>query len=260
VVASAHLHYGEEAPLVGSRGSGTVFFAGCSLGCVFCQNYDISHDTDQGHPVRAGQLAGIMLDLQRHGAANINLVTPSHVVPHILEALVEAAASGLNLPLVYNCSGYERVETLRMLEGIVDIYMPDIKFYHPEPAAIYCRAGDYPQQARAAVKEMHRQVGDLVLDHDGTAVRGLLVRHLLMPDRLAGTMDWLRFVVREISKDTYINIMDQYRPCGQAWSYPELCGPIPAQAREEAFAHARALGLTRIDPGPKRRLQDFFTL
>jgi putative pyruvate formate lyase activating enzyme len=201
-----------------------------------------------------------MLDLQRHGAININLVTPTHVVPHILEALGEAVASGLNLPLVYNCSGYERVETLRMLDGIVDIYMPDIKFYHPEPAASYCRAGDYPQRARAAVKEMHRQVGDLILDHDGTAVRGLLVRHLLMPDRLAGTPDWLRFVAREISKDTYINIMDQYRPCGQAWSYPELCGPIPAQAREEAVVHARNLGLTRIDPGSKPRLQDIFKL
>jgi putative pyruvate formate lyase activating enzyme len=260
VVAAAHLHFGEEAPLVGNHGSGTIFFAGCNLCCVFCQNYDISHDTSQGQKVTPEQLAGIMLDLQSQEALNINLVTPTHVVPQILKALVFAAQQGLMLPLVYNCSGYEKIQTLRLLEGIVDIYMPDIKFFDPQPAAAYCRAEDYPQRARDAVKEMHRQVGDLELDEAGTAVRGLLVRHLLMPDKLAGTSSWLHFLAREVSTNTYINIMDQYRPCGRAWSYPELCEPVPAKTRKDAVALARSLGLCRIDPGPARRLQELFKL
>ncbi len=172
-VAAAHLHFGEESPLVGRHGSGTIFFAGCNLGCVFCQNFDISHDPSQGHTVHAEQLSTIMLELQAQGALNINLVTPSHVVPQILEALSLAAPQGLNLPLVYNSSGYDLVQTLYLLEGIVDIYMPDAKFFHPEPARTYCQAEDYPQRAREAILEMHRQIGDLTTDSEGLAVHGL---------------------------------------------------------------------------------------
>ncbi|MFW6325934.1 MAG: radical SAM protein [Desulfovermiculus sp.] len=256
VVASAHLHFGEEAPLVGRQGSGTIFFAGCNLGCIFCQNYDISHDTGSGRKAQAEELSDIMLDLQSQGAQNINLVTPSHVVPQILEALAIAGPRGLHLPLVYNSSGYDQVQTLRLLQGIVDLYMPDAKFFDPGPARIYCQAEDYPQRAREAILEMHRQVGDLELDQENRAVRGLLVRHLLMPDDLAGSKSWFRFLVREISPDTYVNIMDQYRPCGQAGDYPELCTPLPQQARDKAVAQARAEGLTRFDPGPQIRLRD----
>lgn len=256
VVASAHLHFGEEAPLVGRQGSGTIFFAGCNLGCVFCQNFDISHDTGSGREVRAEKLADIMLDLQSQGAQNINLVTPSHVVPQILEALARAGPNGLHIPLVYNTSGYDQVQTLRLLEGIVDLYMPDAKFFDSVPARIYCQAEDYPQRAREAILEMHRQVGDLEMDQEGRAVHGLLVRHLLMPDDLAGSKSWFRFLAREVSPDTYLNIMDQYRPCGQAGDYPELCVPLPQQARESAAALARTQGLIRLDPGPRIRLRD----
>ncbi|MDZ7760596.1 MAG: radical SAM protein [Desulfovermiculus sp.] len=255
-VASAHLHFGEEAPLVGRQGSGTIFFAGCNLGCLFCQNFDISHDPGNGQEVEPEQLAQVMLDLQAQGAININLVTPSHVVPQILEALVYALQLGLHLPIVYNSSGYDRVETLHLLEGIVDIHMPDTKFFHPDPARTYCQAEDYPQRAREVILEMHRQVGDLVLDQEGRAVRGLLVRHLLMPDDLAGTHDWLSFVANEVSRDTFINIMDQYRPCGQASSFPELGAPLPGGTRDTAIAQAQALGLNRLDSGPKMRLKD----
>lgn len=255
-VASAHLHFGEEAPLVGRQGSGTIFFAGCNLGCVFCQNFDISHDTGSGRKVRAEELAEIMLDLQGQGAQNINLVTPSHVVPQILEALAVAGPRGLHLPLVYNSSGYDRVQTLHLLEDIVDVYMPDSKFYDFGPAKTYCQAEDYPQRAREAILEMHRQVGDLEMDQEGRAVRGLLVRHLLMPDDLAGSNNWFRFLAREVSPDTYINIMDQYRPCGQAEDFPELCAPLSRQARDSAIAQARAQGLTRLDPGPQIRIRD----
>ncbi len=258
-VAAAHLHFGEEAPLVGRQGSGTIFFAGCNLGCVFCQNVDISHTTSQGQEVSSEQLARIMLDLQGQGAQNINLVTPSHVLPQILEALGLAAPKGLHLPVVYNSSGYDLVPTLQILEGIVDIYMPDTKFFHSGPAATYCHAEDYPQRAREAILEMHRQVGDLVVDRQGRAVHGLLVRHLLMPDDLAGTREWLCFLAQEVSVQTYLNIMDQYRPCGEAAAYPELCTPLPGQAREEAVAMARELGLTRLDSGPQMRLQDLFS-
>jgi putative pyruvate formate lyase activating enzyme len=256
-VAAAHLHFGEEAPLVGRHGSGTIFFAGCNLGCVFCQNYDISHDPDLGRQIQAKQLAEIMFELQAQGALNINLVTPSHVVPQILEALSLAVPQGLNLPLVYNSSGYDLVQTLRLLEGIVDIYMPDAKFFHPEPAHTYCQAEDYPQRAREAILEMHRQVGDLVTE-EGIAVHGLLVRHLLMPADIAGTRDWLRFLAKDVSPHTYVNIMDQYRPCGEARSFPELCNPVPTQAWKKAVEYARSLGLSRIDPGPVITLRDLF--
>jgi len=246
-LASYNLHFGEEDPLVGEHGSGTIFFSGCNLGCVFCQNYDISHSTLGAQEAAPEQLAGVMLHLQSQGARNINFVTPSHVVPQILEALPPALSQGLNLPLVYNCGGYERLETLELLEGVIDIYMPDAKFTSQDVAERFCQAGDYPQRAMEAMAEMHRQVGDLVVDEHGVAVQGLLVRHLLMPDDLAGSEDWFRFLAQSISPDTYLNIMDQYRPCGEASRFPELQGTISAAQFEAARELAAQAGLTRLD-------------
>lgn len=246
-VASYAPHFGEEDPLVGSGGSGTIFFAQCSLACAFCQNFDISH-LGQDEPEAAPEhLAAVMLELQGMGVHNINFVTPSHVAPQILEALTLAAGQGLHLPLVYNSSGYDALETLRLLDGVVDIYMPDAKFFSPEPAKRYCQAEDYPDRAKRALKEMHRQVGDLELDEGGLAVRGLLVRHLVMPDDLAGTRQWMGFLAREISPNTYVNVMDQYRPCGDLASFPELQRSITPQEHEAALDAAAKAGITRLD-------------
>ncbi len=251
-VASYAPHFGEEDPLVGSGGSGTIFFAQCSLACTFCQNFDISH-AGRGFPAAfPEQLAAIMLELQGQGAHNINFVTPSHVVPQVLEALPLAAKQGLRLPLVYNSSGYDILETLKLLNGVVDIYMPDAKFFSPEAAKRYCQAEDYPERARQALKEMHRQVGDLELDEGGIAVRGLLVRHLVMPDDLAGTRQWMEFLAREISPNTYVNVMDQYRPCGDVAAFPELQRSITPEEYEAALDAAAAAGITRLD---QRRLR-----
>ena len=256
-VASYNLHFGEETPLVGSKGSGTIFFAQCNLGCVFCQNYDISHEAQGAQEVNKNQLARIMLDLQKAGAHNINFVTPSHVVPQILEALPLAASQGLRVPLVYNTGAYDRVKTLKLLDGVFDIYMPDSKFARPDYADRYCGAKDYPKRARAAIKEMYRQVGNLTMDENGLAVRGLLVRHLVMPDNLAGTEEWMDFLGREISKNTYVNIMDQYRPCGQAFEFPELSRGITPREFKQALKAAEKAGLSRLDergPGFMLRL------
>ena len=247
LIASYNLHFGEEDPLVGRGGSGTIFFAGCNLLCAFCQNDDISHDVTGACGASPEQLAAVMLSLQNEGAENINFVTPSHVVPQILEALPLAAKDGLRLPLVYNTGGYDAVETLALLEGVVDIYMPDVKFWSGEAAKRFMRAGDYPERARAAVREMHRQVGDLVLDADGRAVRGLLVRHLVMPDGLAGTGEWMRFLAGEISPDTYVNVMGQYRPCGRAGEFPELARPPASAEHRAALEAAGRAGITRLD-------------
>ncbi|MEF8942401.1 MAG: radical SAM protein [Desulfohalobiaceae bacterium] len=246
-IASYHLHLGEEQPLVGDRGSGTIFIAGCNLGCVFCQNFDVSRGAETAAQADPQQLAAIMLELQRLGAHNINLVTPTHVVPQILQALPYAIEAGLSLPLVYNCGGYEEVDTLALLEGIVDIYMPDLKFADPDVAQRLAGARDYPDRAGAAVREMQRQVGDLETDESGVALRGLIVRHLLLPRELAGTRDWLAFLAQEISKRVYLNLMDQYRPCGQARSYPELCSSISGDELHWAREEARRQGLTRLD-------------
>lgn len=260
-VASYNLHFGEEAPLVGSGGSGTIFFAGCNLHCVFCQNYDISHDASDSAEVTAEQLAWIMLDLQKQGAHNINLVTPSHVVPQILEALPIAVEQGLRLPLVFNTGGYDKVSTLKLLDGVVDIYMPDVKFWDSTPPDAYCRgAADYPDCARDAVREMYRQAGDLETDSHGIATAGLLVRHLLMPGGLAGTAQWLQFLAREISIDTYVNIMDQYRPCGRLEAHPELDRPLEPSAYEQALEQARQAGLARIDDRESRMAVFFRSL
>ncbi|RMD59205.1 MAG: radical SAM protein, partial [Nitrospirae bacterium] len=225
MVSSYGPHFGEESPLVGVGGSGTIFFTNCNLLCVFCQNYEISH-LGEGYEVDDKELANIMLELQKRGCHNINFVTPSHVVAQILEALPYAIEGGLNIPLVYNTSGYDALHTLKLLDGIIDIYMPDIKFFDPEVSKRYCKAPDYPEVVKRAVKEMHRQVGDLIIDENGLAVRGLLVRHLVMPEKKASTEEIMRFIAEEISKDTYINIMDQYRPCGEAYKYKELSRPI----------------------------------
>jgi len=244
-VSSYNPHFGEEAPLVGSHGSGTIFFSGCNLGCIFCQNYSISHLLE-GTEVSLERLAGMMLELQGLGCHNINLVTPTHQVPMILGALEIAVGKGLSIPLVYNCGGYESVETLRLLDGIVDIYMPDIKFADSKIGFRYTKARNYFQKAKAAVREMHRQTGDLVMDSSGLALRGLLVRHLVLPNNLAGTRKVLEFIA-SVSKNTYINIMDQYHPCYKAVGDPELGRRITRTEYEEAVEAALDLGIVRID-------------
>jgi putative pyruvate formate lyase activating enzyme len=245
LVSSAFSHHGEEDCLRGWNGSGTIFFSQCNLRCMFCQNSDISWK-DRGRPVTAEQLANLMLQLQEQGCHNINLVTPSHVVPQILEALVVAAERGLRLPLVYNTGGYDRMETLHLLDGIVDIYMPDFKFWNPETARELANASNYPDVARAAIKEMHRQAGDLVLDEHGLARRGLLVRHLVMPGGLDETRQILRFLVQEVSTNTLVNVMPQYRPCGLASCYPAIARPLTPNEFHEAVTIARQEGLRRL--------------
>lgn len=250
-VASFGAHFGEESPLVGRNGSGTIFFEGCSLRCIFCQNHDISHIDNQGdaspQAVDDAALAAIMLNLQAQGCHNINLVTPTHVVPQIIAALPLAVDQGLKLPLVYNSSGYDHSPTLRLLAGIVDIYMPDSKFWTAEAAARYTNAEDYPAVMQTALKEMHRQVGDLQIDEAGLAWRGLLVRHLVMPGLLAETRGVLEFLAREIGPETYVNIMDQYRPCHQAYGDDTINRPLCAEEYAQALAMAKELGLQRLD-------------
>ena len=249
MVASYGPHFGEEAPLVGMGGSGTIFFSHCNLLCVFCQNYEISHCPDREEGVEASpeQLARVMVDLQEQGCHNINFVTPSHVVPQILEALPHAIESGLCVPLVYNCSGYDSVPTLRLLDGIVDIYMPDFKFWDPGNARLYAHAPDYPEVARAALKEMHRQVGDLAMGGDGLACRGLLVRHLVMPGCLEESEQIFQFISREISPATYVNVMDQYRPCGKAHHFENLNRSLTGEEFEAALGMAEKASLSRLD-------------
>ncbi len=254
VVSSYNAHFGEEAPLVGRRGSGTIFFTSCSLRCVFCQNWEISH-LMLGKEISHQRLAKMMVELQAIGCHNINFVTPTHMVPQILAALPYAIDSGLRIPLVYNTGGYDRVETLRLLDGVFDIYMPDIKYMDPDHARRFSGAEDYPQVVRAAVREMHRQVGDLVLDERGLAVRGLLVRHLVMPGGVAGTREVMRFLAREVSADTYVNLMDQYRPCGQAYRYPEIARPITQEEFEDAMEATRKEGISRLDRDVGRRFR-----
>jgi putative pyruvate formate lyase activating enzyme len=231
---------------VGTGGSGTIFFSSCNLLCTFCQNYDISHFR-AGAEVSPTKLADMMISLQKAGCQNINLVTPSHVAPQILEALPAAVDRGLSVPLVYNTGGYDSVETLRLLDGVVDIYMPDFKFWGIEPAEEFCRAPDYPGRAREALREMHAQVGDLELDSRGTAVRGLLVRHLVMPGDIAGTAEIMSFIAREISPETYVNIMDQYRPCHLACHDGRIGRSITAREYARALQSAARAGLRRLD-------------
>jgi putative pyruvate formate lyase activating enzyme len=245
VVSSAGQHFGEEAPLVGRGGSGTIFFARCNLGCVFCQNAEISHRGD-GRAASAEELGRMMLGLQEAGCHNINLVTPTHQTPQILRGLLVAAAGGLRLPLVYNCGGYESLETLRLLDGIVDIYMPDFKYADATVGERYSGVVGYPEIAEAAIREMHRQVGDLTLDRCGVASRGLLVRHLVLPNGLAGTAHVMRFLAG-LSPDTYVNVMAQYRPCHRAHEYPLLARRPTREEYAEALHLARGAGLRRLD-------------
>jgi putative pyruvate formate lyase activating enzyme len=244
-VASYGPHFGEESVLVGSGGSGTIFFCGCNLLCDFCQNYSLSRRSDEEcREVSAQDLARVMLELQRIGCANINLVTPSHVVPQILAALSHAAAGGLHLPLVYNCGGYESISTLRLLDGIVDIYMPDAKFLRAQSALTHTQAADYPQVMGEALVEMQRQVGDLVIDEDGLARRGLLVRHLLMPESLDEAGEIFTFLAEQVSRNCYLNIMDQFRPCGEYRGGTE--DTITPDHYRQALRAAGKAGLTRL--------------
>jgi putative pyruvate formate lyase activating enzyme len=243
-VSSSGPHFGEEDVLVGRNGSGTIFFTGCNLRCSFCQNYEISHYMAGGE-TGTEDLAALMLRLERLGCHNINLVTPTHFLPQIVAALSSAAEAGLRLPVVYNCGGYEDLDALRLLEGIVDIYMPDFKFWSPAASARYLEAPNYPEIARAALREMHRQVGDLVV-REGLAVRGLLVRHLVMPGGVADASSVFDFLSREISRETFVNVMDQYRPCYRAGRFPEIARKLKPDEFEAALAAARRAGLERI--------------
>jgi len=220
MVSSVGPHFGEESVLVGTGGSGTIFFAGCNLGCIFCQNFDISHYR-HGHQVTIEQLAQSMLELQSYGCCNINFVTPTHVIPAITAAIELARENGLSLPTVYNSGGYDSVETLKLLNGYMDIYMPDMKYSDSKVAKQLSAAPDYPQVNREAVKEMHRQVGDLQTEK-GLATRGLLVRHLVLPENLAGSFEVIDFLAEQISPKTTINVMDQYHPCYKASSQPKI--------------------------------------
>ena len=245
-ISSYSPHFGEEKPLVGRFGSGTIFMGNCNLGCIFCQNYSISH-LGEGTEMSFSKLTDIMLSLQKQGCHNINLVTPTHQMPMLLRAIMIASEKGLKLPIVYNCGGYESLNAINMLEGVVDIYMPDFKYIDPAMAKMYSKAEDYPEAAMAAIREMHRQVGDLVTDQRGIATRGLLVRHLVLPEGIAGTAGVVKFIAKEISKNTYINIMDQYHPCYKAFDNPPLNRRITHQEYADAIQMAIDAGLKRID-------------
>ena len=248
MVYSHHPHFGEELPLVGQDGSGTIFFSNCSLRCVFCQNWPISHE-GWGREVSDEDLADMMLDLQRIGCHNINLVTPTHVMPNIVNATRIALKKGLHLPLCYNTSGYERVENIELLDGIVDIYLPDLKFMDGAEASRYnlVAASNYPEMAQESIIEMHRQVGDLVTDERGIALRGLMVRHLVMPNRVAGTQEFVKWVAENLSPGTYVNIMAQYRVEHKAFEYERIARAITPEEFVEAIEWAREAGLTNLD-------------
>jgi putative pyruvate formate lyase activating enzyme len=246
VISSYGPHFGEEAPLVGTRGSGTIFFTNCNLKCIFCQNYTISQ-LGEGNEITAEELAKIMLAHQDRGCHNINLVSPTHVVPQILEALEIAINLGLRLPLVYNSGGYDASEALEILDGIVDIYMPDMKYDDEKTAEELSGIKNYPSINRTALKEMYRQVGDLRLNEDGIAVRGLLIRHLVLPNELAGTKEIMKFIAEEISPNSYVNVMSQYHPCYKAFSIRQLNRPLSKQEFLEAVNAAARTGLNRLD-------------
>jgi len=243
-ISSAHPHFGEEEPLVGIHGSGTIFLTGCNLKCIYCQNYDISH-LGVGEVISTNELAQRMLKLQKIGCHNINFVTPTHFVPQLVEGIDSAIKLGLKIPIVYNCGGYEKVETLKLLEDIVDIYMPDMKYGRSKEAQKYSGAKDYPEVCFNAVSEMHRQVGDLQLDDAGVAYRGLLIRHLVLPNDIAGSERVFKFISEKISKNSYINIMDQYRPEYDAWKFGELSRSVNRKEYEHAVELAKKVGLTR---------------
>ncbi len=246
-VSSWNPHFGEEAPLVGRNGSGTIFFTHCNLGCLFCQNWTISHG-DEGNEITVEALSSLMLTLQQdYGCHNINFVTPTHQIPMILKSLEIAIDAGLKVPLVYNCGGYEMIETIDLMNGIIDIYMPDYKYSDPESAKKYSQAADYPSVVKTAIKKMHHQVGDLVTDSNGIAQRGLIVRHLVLPEGLAGTEEVVRFLAEEISPYTYTNIMAQYHPCYNAADLPPLDRRLTNAEYGKALKAAKNSGLKRLD-------------
>jgi putative pyruvate formate lyase activating enzyme len=248
VVSSFFAHHGEEDCLRGWKGSGTIFFSWCNLRCVFCQNFDVSWE-GQGRVTRPEQLAAMMLHLQAEGCHNINFVTPEHVVPQILEALPMAAEGGLRLPLVYNTSAYDSLDSVELMDGIVDIYMPDFKFWDVQMARQYLKAPNYPEAARRAIKAMHKQVGDLLLDENGLALRGVLLRHLVMPGGIAGTREIMEWAAQELGPNTYVNVMPQYCPAGKVSGrqYVEINRRISGDEMESAVAAAHAAGLWRLD-------------
>lgn len=252
-VSSYSPHFGEERPLVGNHGSGTIFLTHCSLKCLFCQNFSISHLGD-GQEVSFEILGRMMVELQKLGCHNINFVTPTHYVPQILKALPFAVEKGLSVPLVYNSGGYDSVQTLKLLAGIFDIYMPDFKYSDNKVSQEYSQAPDYPQIAKLAFKEMHRQVGDLLIDERGIALKGLLVRHLVLPRGLAGTKEVMRFLASEISKNTYVNVMDQYYPCGKIPLNSPLKRRISEEEYKEALEAEKKEGITRLDKRERFRL------
>jgi putative pyruvate formate lyase activating enzyme len=245
MVAAAFPHFGEEPPLSGDGGSGAIFVSRCNLLCQFCQSWEVNH-RGEGVTVSARELAGVMLDLQARGCHNVNFVTPTHYVPQLIAALPYAIEQGFRRPLVYNCGGYESLEAIRLLAGIIDIYLPDIKFFDRHASERYMDgAADYPEVVRAVVKEMHRQVGDLVIDARGIAQRGLIVRHLVMPGMTQDSDLILRFIADELSPQTYVNVMDQYRPCFQAGRSPEIARRTTPAEHRAVVETARRLGLHR---------------
>jgi putative pyruvate formate lyase activating enzyme len=248
-VFSSHAHFGEERPLVGRGGSGTIFFSNCNLLCVFCQNWEINHRGD-GSYAGDENIGRLMTDLQSAGCHNINLVTPTHILPNIIGGLRAAIRRGLRVPLVYNCGGYEPVEIIRLLDGIVDIYLPDFKYTDGAMSEKYSSgARDYPERAAAAIEEMHRQVGELVVDENGIALRGLIIRHLVLPGNIAGTDKFVQFVATRLTRSTYVNIMAQYRPEHKATGIPALSRRITTAEYQQALRWAREAGLTRLDRG-----------
>jgi putative pyruvate formate lyase activating enzyme len=252
VVSSYFPHLGEEDCLRGWNGSGTIFFIHCNLRCVFCQNFDISQGTRPGPPIQgssAQDIAGMMLELQSRGCHNINFVTPEHVVPQVVEALAIAVDNGLSLPIVYNTSAYDSMESLELLDGIVDIYMPDFKLWSVESSHRYLMAANYPDSARAAIKEMHRQVGPLIINADGVANRGVLIRHLVMPGLLEETRAILTWIAEELGPESYVNLMDQYRPAGKVSGdrFEQIHRPLSSGEFQEALKIAREAGLQRLD-------------
>ncbi len=249
-VSSHSPHFGEERPLVGFHGSGTIFMTHCSLQCLFCQNYSISH-LGEGQEVSFERLGKMMIELQSMGCHNINFVSPTHYVPQILKAIPPAVEKGLSVPLVYNTGGYDSVQTLKLLDGVFDIYMPDFKFSDSKPAQEYSQASDYPENVKLALKEMFSQVGDLLVDEKGIALRGLLVRHLVLPQGLAGTREAMHFMAQELSKNTYVNIMDQYYPCGKISLNSPLGRRITKEEYNEAIEAAKKEGITRLDKREK---------
>jgi putative pyruvate formate lyase activating enzyme len=244
-VYSYMAHRGEEKPLIGTRGSGTIFFSGCNLHCQYCQNSDISQE-NYGMGVSADVLASMMLDLQSQGCHNINLVSPTHIVPQFLDALLVAVEEGLRLPIIYNTGGYDKVSSLQLLDGIVDIYLPDMKYADKDIAQRFSGVKDYPAINRAAIKEMHRQAGDLKVDEKGIAIRGMMVRHLVLPNELASTRTVAAFIAEEISTNTYINVMDQYRPEYNACNFPQLNRRVTRQEYMVAVETVKEAGLHRL--------------